>query len=496
MSKVHTSIIAAVALALVAGCTEDEATSGSASTRIQTADVAAAPGDIAPSQVYALDHGAELATGEDRVSLPLNAQEALRDWQPPEGLSFKESTLFVEAGSAPGRILLPVDTPRGAKIYLASRVTEGTLDEQAEVNREVLADVKLYDPSHETLLNVREARDRPERPTEDGAAERTGAPLPSDPLAGGTDEATEILDPNRPRPVYAGEVEDRPLGAIELPDDAPAGNYILEYGPRAAEVGLVVEVRVPESTLQLDVAPSMEQLLLGGAGHVTAKLTDGDSGVSADDVSAFLVDQAGDRVGEVPVESLGEGEYRANVLSVLDRRSTPGVYNLFFRAGGDHADTPFQRFGWTAFRYTIPTARIVAASQPSTVKSGDLVRWFDVPVEIEVGAPDRYEVTGTLVWLSADGTERPVARAQTANVLRDDGTLTLRFDAGHLRLLNEQGRFELRHLTLYAQGQATQQHRITGGLGLATPEVEPSELAEAEITPAMEELMERGAFGL
>jgi hypothetical protein len=166
------------------------------------------------------------------------------------------------------------------------------------------------------------------------------------------------------------------------------------------------------------------------------------------------------------------------------------------RASGQVDGTAFDRFGWTGFHFAVPTARVVAATTPTVVRENGKITALEVPVELQVASTDRYELTGTLVYVNDAGEALPLARAQTgAGLEAGNATVKLVFDAGHVKLGERDGRYELRHLTLYAQSQHGTLSRELGGLGLETEELETGDMADAELTPAMEVLLEQGMYG-
>jgi len=494
MSKRNTTLLlVALALSALWACSEDESP---AATRVAVADVEHGELDLAPSELFERAAADEVAMTVDSVSMPLSAREALQPFEAPEPLEFKETTFLVEPGSDAGELLLPVDAAEGARIYIASKA-QGTLEEQRVLNREVIDDIRVYDPSRERVLNVRADRNRVGgTTTPEGGLEAPTQPAPTDGSAGdvtggtggttfvtpGADDIREVL----------GE---RALGSVALEDGAGAGNYVLVFGERAAQIGFAVEVRLPESAVELTMAPSADQILLGGEGTVRATLTNAGAPQDAT-VEAHLVLPDGSKGGEVPLRAAGAGRWEADVNAVMGPDSPAGAYNVYVRATGTIDGQRFDRYGWTGFHFAVPTARVVAASSPTIVREGGKITELQIPVELEVRSADRYELTGTLVHVSESGTVRPLARAQTgAGLATGDATITLTFDAGHVALAELDGQYELRHLTLYAQSQHATFSRELGGLGLKTESLNTDDMAEAELTPAMEVLLEEGMLG-
>ncbi|HZI04881.1 MAG TPA: hypothetical protein VEZ71_12705 [Archangium sp.] len=100
-----------------------------------------------------------------------------------------------------------------------------------------------------------------------------------------------------------------------------------------------------------------------------------------------------------------------------------------------------------------------------------------------------------LVATDAQGVERPGAEAQVTDLLgAGTHTLTLRFEAGHAGLSKLDGTYSLRGLQLYSLGTNTLYHRLAKGLDIRMPAVRASELAAAEVTPAIDGLLRAGEF--
>jgi hypothetical protein len=191
-------------------------------------------------------------------------------------------------------------------------------------------------------------------------------------------------------------------------------------------------------------------------------------------------------------------EHRAMVSRVMNERDEPGAWVVEVRAVGSAGGQAFDRLAQTSFGFAVPTARIDQVGRARLVRDGaGKVAALEVDVVLQSEALDRYEVTGTLVATDPKGVERPVAEAQVTDQLgAGTHTLTLRFEAGHAGLSKLDGSYALRGLQLYSLGTNTLYHRLSGGLGIRFPAVRVSELAEAKVTPAIENLLREGEFNL
>ncbi len=489
MTQMNKSLLPGALVLLAAlGCTDDDDATTSVE-RVLAADATTVAGDLVPTDLFERDTTQDIDEAQAQASMPAAATMPLQEWETPELREYTRTNLFVPAGSEAGRMVIPVDTANGGNIMVTGLIKSTDPDEREALNQAVLADIRLLSPTGEVL------NERAPRVIDEGADTET--PVGEGAVDGAS--AGPVMVPADPEsPMAAGAQPAAPpeygMPFIQLGEDAPSGDYVLEWGARAGEIGVVVTLKMPNSPIELDLRASAHQVLLGGEGYVDVTLEDDGTGFDGE-VTATLHHMA-EEIGELPVTALGDGQYRVNALQALDVDSAPGVYNIYVRATGTHEGQKFDRYGWTGFHFAIPTARFVAAAEPTLVEANGLVTDVDVPVELEITGRDRYEVNGTLVWVDEDGVAHPVARAQTAAGL-DEGnhTLTLRFDAGHVGLLNKDADFELRDLTIYSQTQSGTFHRLAGGLGLEVY-VPASRTAEPEMTPALELLIHEGGYAL
>ncbi|TNE85232.1 MAG: hypothetical protein EP330_26245 [Deltaproteobacteria bacterium] len=442
-------------LAALAGC----------STVSEVAPNDAVPaGDVAPARVYAMEPVADVVMDLAQVSVPLPTQDLRTPFTSPAPKAFAESTFFVDPGSRAGDLVIPVDRVEGAVVYLLPLSGDADSAEAGKAERdEVLADVQLFAPGSDTPLNERTERD--------------------------------LIDGNAPA------VHARPMGTVFLEETAPTGDYVVRFGDVAAEKGFRVEMRVPESPLALAIQPTTDTMLRGGEGDVVARVEIDGRPVPGAEVEAWLASPNGGAQVPLAVEETAPGEWHANLPAALGDTTLTGVYNVYVRASGSADGVDFDRFGWTAAHFGVPTGRITKAGSPSPVRAaglaGSTVVAWEVPFELEVASLDRYELSGTLVYVDAEGLEHLVARAQTAAGL-DAGTheLALSFDAGHIGLAGVEGPFELRDVTLFSQGRYALFSRVQDGMGVEIGPVDLSELATAASTPALDRQNERGAHGM
>jgi hypothetical protein len=468
---------AGLALALVtAGCARDNAPAAAPGVPqeptsspqdpnvVNTETAQLVQGDVAPTRLYrrALPPGETQGPGQVTLSNPSSPKVPLRLPTPPETRHFKGTVIHVPPDSSPTEVRLPIDTPEDAWVMLIPKGDDARRGELA------LRGVTMRDPSGRRA---------------DVEASR---------------EAQSKLEPDQAARLAAGRIS-RPINMMRLTSGMERGTYAVQVGREAASMGLAIEVRLPNSPIELDLTPSALQMFpgTGNEGWVTVGLG---AAARIDQVewSATLYDPSFRAVRNVPVVRVGN-EYRALVSSVLTEQDAVGTWNLEVRATGLSGGQRFDRLGSTAFGFAVPTARLVSAGRPRFERSPEgQIATFAVDVVIESEVADRYEISGTLAASTADHLERPVAEAQVTDLLPPGRhTLTLRFDAGHVSLTKLGGKLALRGLQLYSLGTNTLYHRLAKGLDIQFPLVRLAELARPrEITPAIENMMRSGEFDL
>ncbi|HEX2569515.1 MAG TPA: hypothetical protein VH877_08140 [Polyangia bacterium] len=465
---------AGLALALVTvGCARDNstATAGSSPGTTQTPQETAVvntenaqlvQGDVAPTRLFRrpLQPGEVQGSGLVSVANPASPKVPLRLPTPPETRHFKETVIHVPAGSAPTEVQLPIDAPNEAWVMFIPKGNDAQRGETA------LRSVTLRDPLGRRA-DVEAAR-----------------------------EAQSKLEPDQAERLAAGRIS-RPITMLHLNNNMARGTYAVQVGREAAATGLAIEVRLPNSPIELNLTPSAMQFFPGQDSWVTIGLGEG-ARIDRVDFTAVLYDPSFRAARRVPVVRVGN-EYRALVSSVFTEQDAVGTWNLEVRATGVSGNQRFDRLGSTAFGFAVPTARLVSVGHPRFERGPEgKITTLAVDVVVESEALDRYEISGTLAATTPDSLERPVAEAQVTDLLAPgQHTLTLRFDAGHVSLTKLGGRFALRGLQLFSLGTNTLYHRLAKGLDIRFPALRVADLAAPrEITPAIEHMMRAGEFDL
>lgn len=312
-----------------------------------------------------------------------------------------------------------------------------------------------------------------------------------------------VLDPNgavvNQRAGKPGRAVDKtpPMGSIPLAG-LPTGTYTVKLSPEAAKVGVAIEVRQAQSPIVMKLKPSAAQHLLGGETSVDVTLEDGGAPILGATVKGSLITPEGKPGRLVTFSEVGGGVYRTKVQGVLGEEDGVGAYLVDVVATGTSGQKAFTRNGRTGFHYGIPTARLANVGEPRIIPSEDgRIEAFEVDLDLESSSLDRIEVSGTLAATAPDGQEHPVAIAHTGVAL-DPGkhVMTLRFEAGHVRLSRLAGTLSLRNLRVYSLGTHTLFQREHTARGLKFADVSRDKLVPTKnLTPAMKQLIEEGLLG-
>ena len=458
--------LAAILVVLAAGCSKADGPQAPVPVtdqQVTPKSARMAPGDLAPSRLYALPTPKDLPGDTIALSSASSPKVAVGYPVKLETIHIKETFIFVEPGSMAGSIDIPVDASEGTSVHVLPKISE----ESGYLS--TLKDVQVLDPAGKRL-DVRVAKPGLELAAPTGAA---GGPV-----------ATKDALPNN---------------SFSLEPKAATGGYAMKVGPLAAKNGVAVHVQMPQSKIDMALTPSTSQLYLGDDGNVGIKLTDDGAPITGASLEGNLVNPDGTKGASVTFKEVGSGNYQALVSSSLSIGSQQGIYNVFVRAKGLSNGAKFDRFGAAAMGFVVPTGKINTAAVPRVVTdAAGKISSIDVDVAIEAASTDRFEVSAVIAAPGPDGSERPVAEAQTAQVLSAGiHTITLHFAGGDLSFAKLEGPFVVRKLQLFSQGSFVMLHRIGYAFDLKLPEFKLAELAPPlAIRPAVQEMIDRGEFDL
>jgi hypothetical protein len=446
MKKIAIAFVLLGSLASLAGCSTVEEPTSQGPTQTTPSGPRVAPNDIAPRQIFPVS-GRNVVMKSETLSLP-GAPNGQIVFEPAAEMVHTTDMLrIVQPGSQPDTLHLPVDSTDGeAYLYLGVHATDPQVVDKA------LRGVHVFDPNG-VQLNVR-------APVEN-----------ADKSSGGT-----------------------PMSTISL-NGLPVGDYTVVLDAVAAKAGLTVDVRQPRTAIVMHILPSTSRHLLGNDSSITTSLVQGGAPVTGAHVTGWLTLPNRSDGPALTFREVGGGKYVA-ALDVLGPSDPTAMYTVHVHAEGTGAaGAPFVRSGLTAVHFGIPTGRIasVGATRVLTEAAGKVTA-FEVDVAVESAAVDRFEVHGVLAATGRDGNEHPVAHAYT-NVGLDAGThtVTLHFDAGHVRLSGLDGALSLRHLTLYSTESRTLMQRIGYGQGAVFPVVARANLRPLDrLTPAIAEAVRAG----
>jgi len=234
---------------------------------------------------------------------------------------------------------------------------------------------------------------------------------------------------------------------MDVPDGSAVVQLAQEQGQGRFQVQManakgryLVHVYEPESPFVFKAQADRTRVLAGGTLEVAASMQRGDAklAMASNQVAGVLVSPSGRSF------DLAFSNGKARLQLPDDAGSEPGLWEVQLSAGTYADGASVQRDANTAVEVTRPTAKLGGGYGFNAAA----VR-FDLPVQ--VAAPGRYELRGTLYATGRDGVSRPVSQAHMANWL-EPGKRNLALSFGRVNVPMGYGApYELRFLELKDQ---------------------------------------------
>jgi hypothetical protein len=288
-----------------------------------------------------------------------------------------------------------------------------------------------------------------------------------------------------------------PRRILSIDTQMPPGRVMLEIPAQSLAGGIHVEVQQPSSGIVLAGAARENAYVNGDFAEVELNLADGGAPIAGARFVTVLEAPNGDRLAGPSVLAIAAGKYLARIPMSGSELKQIGVWTLHVKATGSSRGLDFERDVEAGFGYAPAHARMTAVATPRLSRAADgFIDEIAVDVAVESVLEDRLGVRATLVQVAADGSERPIAEAQTGQTVQPGGsTITLHFDAKDLAVAQVDGPFRLRDLSLGSYAFSTTQHRLGRGLDLVTPAFAAREIRFPEkLSPAVQELLNLGAL--
>ncbi|MBW8368624.1 MAG: DUF4785 family protein [Arenimonas sp.] len=236
---------------------------------------------------------------------------------------------------------------------------------------------------------------------------------------------------------------------MDVPDGSAIVQLAKEQGQGRFQVQMtdakgryLVHVYEPESPFVFRAQADRSRVLAGDTLEVAAAMQRGDDtlALANNQVAGVLVSPSGRSY------DLAFSSGRARLQLPDDAGSEPGLWEVQLSAGTFADGASVQRDANTAVEVTRPTAKLDGGYGFNAAA----VR-FDLPVQ--VAAPGRYELRGTLYATAPDGVSRPVSQAHMANWL-EPGQRQLALAFGRVNVPMGYGApYELRFLELKDQSR-------------------------------------------
>ncbi|MCX7033924.1 MAG: DUF4785 family protein [Arenimonas sp.] len=273
-------------------------------------------------------------------------------------------------------------------------------------------------------------------------------------------EGGRAVDPERVRMLRNGQLIAEPqtfqrktnaaqlkAAGMDVPDGSAVVQLAKEQGQGRFQIQLadakgryLVHVFEPDSPFVFKAQADRRSVLAGDTLEVAAAMQRGETklAMAGNQVAGVLVSPSG---RSYDLAFVG-GKARLQVPQ--DAGNEPGLWEVQLSAGTFADGASVQRDASTAVEVTRPTAKLGGGYGFNAAA----VR-FDLPVQ--VAAPGRYELRGTLYATGPDGVSRPVSQAHMANWL-EPGKRQLALSFGRVNVPMGYGApYELRFLELKDQ---------------------------------------------
>ncbi len=366
-------------------------------------------------------------------------------------------------GTDPSSFVMPVDAPSGARVIV--RAVDTTVN---------LTTVHLVDVATGTQLDL--ARDATSMGINvaHGVAPAAG---PQGPIQSAHDfPAPQASGTLTREPGFQPLVTNTRILSFDVP--TRPGLVRVAVPPAVAASGIIVELQQPNSHVALSGVADELAHGYGDTVTITCGVQLDSTGVDGATLTGWAELPGHVHGPSITFSSAGGGQYVAHVPLDRTDAGSVGAWGLHLTATGTANGVPFERELEAGFGYFPSHAQMTAVGSAVVERAGDgLVDSVSFDVDVQTLVDDRFSVRGTLTYTDSEGTEHPLAEAQTGQVVpAGTGTITLRFDATSMALARVNGPFNLRDVALVSQGTATTQHRIGRGLDLVTAPIAASEI--------------------
>jgi hypothetical protein len=457
---------------IVAACTTSQPQKGATTAvgqKTPTASATRAKGDLVPGKLLQLPvpKPTELTLLQGSDALAPSKPFAMET--PAEPVIGRDVHRLMQGD--PSTFTLPVDAPIGARVIV--RAVDTTVNLTTVHLVDAVTGVQLDLARDDSTMNINVAHGvAPGTAPAGGPLDGRNAPVP---LASGS-LARE--------PGFAPLVTNTRVLSFDVPNAHP-GLVRIAIPAAVAASGIIVELQQPNSHVTLSGVADELAHGFGDIATITAGVNLDAAGVEGATITGWAELPGHVHGPDFTFSPVGGGQYVAHLPLNGPDLTTMGAWGLHLTASGTANGVPFEREVESGFGYFPSHAQMTAIGAPVVARGADgLIDSVSVDVDVQTLADDRFSVRGTLTYTDAEGTEHPLASAQTGQVIAaGNGTITLRFDAGAMALAKVNGPFNLRDVALVSQGIGTTQHRIGRGLEIATAPIAANEIRFPKAIP-------------
>jgi len=225
----------------------------------------------------------------------------------------------------------------------------------------------------------------------------------------------------------------------------------------------VVHVFEPNSDFVLQLKTSQQQYAANQAVKVNSQLIS-QQGAHNMTISGYITQPNGEKVADLNFQANKNGDYLASTDQLTGQSLSHGLWEIHTITSSEVNGLKVMRDVSTAFALSLPTARI---NPQITVNNHALKLGLDVAVA------GRYEASGVLSGINAQGEKQPIAMLMSAAQLnKGQAALNLELPQDLIRQSGFKGPFVVDHINLKNQSLMVPVQQLNSGIQL-TPLKKP-----------------------
>ena len=204
----------------------------------------------------------------------------------------------------------------------------------------------------------------------------------------------------------------------------------------------VVHVFEPNSDYVLQLKTSQQQYAANQTIKISSQLLS-QQGVNDMSISGYITQPNGEKVADLSFQPNKKGDYHATIDQLTGQSLAQGLWEIHSIATSEVNGLKVMRDVSSAFALSLPTARI----NPQITVNNHALK-----LGLDVAQAGRYEVSGVLSGMDANGEKQPIAMLMSAAQLnKGQASLNLDLPSDLIRQSGFQGPFVVDHISLKNQ---------------------------------------------